>query len=151
MTKKGREMSGAPGEGAETRAFPLFDAAEFSKVGNRNLKVAAQASRACYKGGSKLGQEVMNFFGDRVRKDFDAAKHFFAAKSSEEAFHTHAAFIEETIRDYAEQASRVLHMTADIAHETLSPIEDQTEEVLREFDKKAGRLQEEAEPRTAAE
>ena len=151
MAKNGQKASVALDDGAEKRAFPLFDAAEFSSIGNRSLKVAARASRAYYNGGSKFGQELMNFVGNRIRKDFETATDFFGSKSSEEAFHTQAAFVEEAIRDYAEQTSKMLHMAADIAHETLSSIEEQTEDVLREFDKKTGRLSEEAESRPAAE
>jgi len=121
----------------ETGPFPVFDPAEFSKVGSRNLEVASRAARAYFNGASRINQEMMNFINARVKKDIETASAFMGSKTSEAAFHTQAEFVEEAFRDYAEEASKLMHIAADVAHETLSPMEERTEEVLHEFEERA--------------
>lgn len=144
---KSKSQGSAGGDKKEIGPFPIFDPAEFSKFGNRNLQVATRAARAYYNGAAKLNQEVMNFFNDRVRKDIETATTFMSSTSSEEAFHKQAEFVEEAIRDYADEASKLLHLAADMAHETLAPVEERTEEMLHKFDERA----EQAEQKAAAE
>lgn len=146
MAKRKSEDTADSGH-KEIGPFPMFDPAEFSKFGNRNLQVATQAARAYYNGAAKLNQEVMNFVNERVRKDIETATSFMSSKSSEEAFHKQAEFVEEAIRDYADEASKILHLAADMAHETLEPVEERTEEMLHKFDERA----EQAEQKAAAE
>ena len=139
MSKKKSGNQGNPidGDRKEISPFPMFDPAEFSKFGNRNLQVATRAARAYYNGAAKLNQEMMSFVNDRVRKDIETATTFMSSKTSEEAFHTQAEFVEQAIRDYADEASKILHMAADVAHETLAPVEERTEEMLHKFDERA--------------
>ncbi|NNE40725.1 MAG: phasin family protein [Marinicaulis sp.] len=131
----------------EISPFPIFDPAEFSMFGNQNLQVMTRAARAYYNGAAKLNQELMGFVNERVRKDIETATSFMSSKTTEEAFHHQAEFVEEAIRDYADEASKILHLAADLAHETLAPVEERTEEVLHEFDERA----EQAEQKAAAE
>lgn len=146
MAKSTSEKS-AKGDRKEIGAFPVFDPAEFSKFGNRNLQVATQAARAYYNGAAKLNQEVMNFVNERVRKDIETATSFMSSKTSEEAFHQQAEFVEDAIRDYADEASKLLHLAADMAHETLEPVEEHAEEMLHKLDERA----EQAEQKAAGE
>jgi hypothetical protein len=118
----------------KTSPFPAFDPTEFSKIGSRNLEVATRAARAYFNGASKLNQEMMGFANARIKKDIEAAKALMTSKTSENAFHTQAEFVEGTIREYADEASKVLHLAANIAKETLTPVEQRTEEVLHTID-----------------
>lgn len=121
----------------EISPFPMFDPGEFTKFGNRNLEVATRAARAYFNGASKLNQEMMSFVNSRVKKDIETAQSFMTSKTNESAFHTQAEFVEEAIRDYAEGTSKVLHIAADMAHETLTPVEERAEEMLHKFDDRA--------------
>jgi hypothetical protein len=103
--------------------FPLFDPAEFTRLAGRNMEVATRAARACFNGATKLNQEMVEFVNDRVRKDFVSAQAFMNSKNSEEAMHAQAEFVECAFRDYAEEASKMFHVAADIAKETLTSTE----------------------------
>ncbi|MEL7487375.1 MAG: phasin family protein [Pseudomonadota bacterium] len=121
----------------ETSSFPFFDPGEFMKFGTRNLEVATRAARAYYNGMSKLNREMTSFVNARVKKDIDAARSLMTSRTSESAFHTQAEFVEDAIRDYADESSRVLHLAADMAHATLAPVEERAEEMLNKFDARA--------------
>lgn len=119
-------------------AFPSFNPGEFSKLGSRNMEVATKAARAYFNGMTKLNQEMMGFFSNRVKKDMETAQTMMTSKTSEQAFHCQAEFVEGAIRDYAEETSKLLNLAADMAHETLAPVEERTEEVLHSIDERAG-------------
>ena len=127
--------------------YPMFDPGEFTKFGTRNLLVATHTARVYYSGLSKLNQEMMSFFNGRVKKNLESARSFMASKSSKSAFHAQAEYVEGAIRDYADEASKIMHLAADIAHETLAPIEERTEEMLQRIDESS----EKAEQQAAAE
>ena len=131
----------------EISPFPVFDPGEFTKFGTRNLEVATRAARAYYNGVSKLNQEMMNFVNARVTKDIETARSFMTSQTSESAFHTQAEFVEGAIRDYADETSKIMHLAADMAHETLAPMEERAEEMLHKFDDRT----EIAEQKAAAE
>lgn len=121
----------------EISPFPVFDPTEFTKIGNRNIEIATRAARAYFNGATKLNREAISFFSARVKTDMETARSFMASKTSEQAFHAQAQFVESAIRDYADEASRVMHLTADMARETLTPVEERTEEVLHSIDERA--------------
>ncbi|MEL7491480.1 MAG: phasin family protein [Pseudomonadota bacterium] len=124
-------------EQKEVGQMPMFDPAEFTKFGTRNLEVATRAARAYYNGMSKLNREMMNFVNARVKKDMETARSFMTSKNTESAFHTQAEFLEGAIRDYADETSKIMHMAADMAHDTLAPVEERAEEMLHDFDDRA--------------
>lgn len=103
--------------------FPMFDPAEFARLAGRNMEVMTRAARACFNGATKLNQEMVDFVNTRVRKDFESAQAFMTSKNSEEAFNAQAEFVENAFRDYAEETSKMFHVAADVAKETLSPAE----------------------------
>lgn len=130
-----------------TSFFSMFEPGDFTKSGARNLEAATRAARAYYNGVSKLNQEMIDFINARVKADIETAKTFITAKNSESAFHTQAEFVEGAIRAYADEVSRIMHLAADMAHETLTPVEERTEEVLHKLDEHADA----AKPKAAAE
>lgn len=136
MNKKADNKSGAEKEKNEA-AKPLLDPAELAKAGNRNMEFAARAARAYFNGATKLNQGMVEFVNARVKKDMETARALVTSKTSRDVFNVQAHFFERTIRDYADEASKVLHMAADIARETMGPIEEQTDEILQAIDKQA--------------
>ena len=107
--------------------LPTFNPAEFSKVGNQSLEAAARAARAYFNGATKLNQEMMGVVNARIKKDIETAQAMMTSKTGEEALHTQAEFIEGSIREYADEASKVLHLAANLAKETLTPDEQRSE------------------------
>ncbi len=132
----GSPTSDAP-EVTENGMFPLLDPSELSKLGSRNMEVATRAARAYFNGATKLNQEMMGFISNRMKKDMETTQTIMTSKTSEQAFHCQAEFVEGAIRDYAEEASKLLNLAADMAHETLLPVEARTEEVLHSIDERA--------------
>jgi len=126
---------------SEISPFPVFDASEFGKLGTKNLSMATSATSAYFKGAAKFNQEMMGFINERVKKDIESAQKFMTSKTSEQAFHCQAEFIEEALRDYAEETSKCMSLAADMAQQTLQPIEERTEEVLHTMDER-GKQQE---------
>lgn len=118
----------------EISPFPVCDPAELTKISSRNLAATTRAAQACFNGAAKFNQELLGFANRRVKKETEAAASFMSSKSSEEAFHTQAMFVEQTIRDYADEASKILHLAADMAKEALTPVEERTEQVLHYID-----------------
>ena len=135
MAKDKSTTENAPGTGG-SGMFPLFEPGEFSKLGGRNMEVATRAARAYFNGATKLNQELMEFASNRIKKDIETAQVMMTSKNSEETFHHQAEFVENAIRDYAEEASNILNFAADIAHDTLAPVEKHTEEVLHTIDER---------------
>ncbi len=116
--------------------FPLFDPGDFASASARNLDFATRAARACFGGAAQLNWEVVGFMNMRLAKDVSGAQKVITAKTSHEAFHEQATFVEQALRDYADAASKWLHIAADVANHTLAPVEERTEEVLEEFDER---------------
>ncbi len=141
MSNDGHKNNGQKNEGEspymQITPFPIFDPAEFAKISNRNLQMATRAASACYNGATKLNQEMMNFVNSRIKKDIETAQEYMTAKSSEQAFHCQAEFVECALRDYADEASKMLHLAADMARQTLTPVEERTEEVLHNIEARA--------------
>ncbi|WP_428409596.1 phasin family protein [Hyphococcus sp.] len=119
--------------------FPLFDPGDFASAGARNLDFATRAARASFGGAAQLGWEVVGFVNMRLAKDIAGAQKVMTAKTSHEAYHEQASFVEQALRDYADAASKWLHIAADVANHTLEPLEARTEEVLEELDERGAR------------
>ncbi|GGD11249.1 phasin family protein [Aquisalinus flavus] len=118
----------------EIEPFPVFDPAEFLKIGNRNLEVATRATTAYLSGAARFNKEIVDFVNGRVRKDIKAAQDIMSARDSEQAYHCHAQFLNTAIRDYADEGAKMLDIIAEAAGASLAPVEERTEEVLHYID-----------------
>ncbi len=116
--------------------FPLFDPGDFASAGARNVDFATRAARASLGGAAQLGWEMVGFMNMRLAKDVANMQKVMTARTSHEAYHEQASFVEQALRDYADAASKWLHIAADVANHTLEPIEQRTEEVLEELDER---------------
>ncbi len=123
--------------GAETAAPALFDPTETAAQNNRNMEFAARAARAYFNGATKINQEMINFVNARMKKDMETAHMIVTCKTSSDLFHAQANFLEEAVKDYADEASRIFHLAAEITSETLAPMETRTGEVLEAIDAQA--------------
>ncbi|MAW80762.1 MAG: hypothetical protein CMI63_11025 [Parvularcula sp.] len=121
--------------------FPLFDPGDAASANARNLDFAARAARASFGGAAQLGWEIVGFVNMRLAKDIAGAQKVMTAKTSHEAFHEQASFMEQTLRDYADAASKWFHIAADVATHTLTPLEQRTEEVLEELDERGAQAE----------
>ncbi len=124
------------GEKHRATPFPLFDPGDLTDASARNLDYATRAARACFSGAAQFNWELADFMNRRFQKDIANARSFMTAKTSKNAFHAQAAFVEEMLRDYADETSKLLHMAADTTNSALAPFEKRTEEVLEELDER---------------
>lgn len=118
----------------EIEPFPVFDPAEFLKIGNRNLEVATRATSAYLDGAARFNKELVEFFNNRARKDIQTAQDIMSARNSEQAYHCQAQFLNSTIRDYANESAKMLNIVAEAADASLTPVEERTGEVLQYID-----------------
>lgn len=134
MTKSAKVAAPHDAESATVTPFPLLNPGDLASVGARNLDFATRAARACFGGAAQLNWEIVGFMNMRFAKDVAGAQKIMTAKTSHEAYHEQASFVEQALRDYADAGSKWLHIAADVANHTLAPVEERTEEVLEEFD-----------------
>lgn len=138
-----RENSGAGPQAnpqapqARAGATPLFNPAEAAELNNRNMEFAARAARAYFNGATRLNQHMIDFVNARVKKDMETARALVTSKNSSDIFHAQSRFLEDAVRDYADEASKVFHLAAEITRETLAPMEKRTGELLEAIDSQA--------------
>lgn len=135
------QQQSSPARTAQTGAAPLFNPADAATQNNRNMEFAARAARAYFNGATKINQEMINFVNARVKKDMETARAIVTCRNSSDLFNAQASFLEEALRDYADEASRMFHLAADITSQTLAPMEARTDEMLQAIDAQA-KLQE---------
>jgi hypothetical protein len=116
-----RRADGAKAAG-ETPA--LFQSREMARFGQQGLDLMTRATRAYWNGATEMNKEIADFIGRRVRKDVETSRAFMTSANGGEAFRTQADFVEEMIRDYAEETSRLFALAADTAREALRPVEE---------------------------
>ena len=58
--------------------------------------------------------------------------------------------METALRDYADEASRILHLAADMTRDAMRPVEARAEELLHEIDERAGSAAKPAASKTSA-
>ena len=140
-----QDKSGAPqhssSHSTHADATPLFNPADATTQNNRNMEFAARAARAYFNGATKINQEMINFVNARVKKDMETARTIVTCRNSSDLFNAQAQFLEEALRDYADEASRMFHLAAEITSQTLAPMEARTGEMLEAIDAQA-KLQE---------
>ena len=119
--------------------FPVFDPGEITAASARNVDYVTRAARAYFGGAAQINWELIDFVNRRFQKDIASAQSYMTAKTSKNAFHSQAQFVEDALRDYADEASKIMHMAADIANNTLAPVEARAEEVLEELDERGAK------------
>lgn len=102
---------------AGPKMFPLFEPAEFMNYSKRNAEFVSRAARAYFNGAAQMNKELTEFVNHRMRKDFECARLLMSSKNGEDAFSAQAGFVEEAIKDYAEETSKVFNLAADLAKE----------------------------------
>jgi len=120
----------------EPKSLPAYDAADFAKLSSRNLEIATRAARVYFNSATQLNQEFMGFLNSRIKKDIKSAQSLMKSKTSEEAFQAQAGFFEEAFRDYADETTKILNLAADMAKETMAPVEGQAGELLRNLEQR---------------
>ena len=159
--KSTQDKSGAaphpPADQIQPDATPLFNPADAARLNNRNMEYAARAARAYFNGATRLNQHMIDFVNARVKKDMETAHALVTCKNSSDLFHAQSRFLEDAVRDYADEASKVFTLAAEITRETLAPMEKRTGELLDAMDAQAERQAElqaerqESKPTEAAE
>lgn len=138
--KSTQDKSGAPPPPpAQADATPLFNPADAARLNNRNMEFAARAARAYFNGATRLNQHMIDFVNARVKKDMETAHALVTCKNSSDVFHAQSRFLEDAVRDYADEASKVFTLAAEITRETLAPMEKRTGELLDAMDAQAER------------
>jgi hypothetical protein len=136
MAKAVQTGAGDKAEAMHATPFPVLDPGEITATNARNVEYMTRSIRACYGGIAQMNWEIADFASKRLQKDLACAQSYVNAKTSKMAFHAQAEFLEEMLRDYADEASKILHMAADMTNNTMDPVEARAEEVLEELDER---------------
>jgi hypothetical protein len=108
---------------AGNSVFPIFNPTEFGAFNRRALEIASRASRAYLNGAAKYNQELMGFVSSRLKKDVEAAQALMSSKSREDAFQAQANFVEDLMKDYSEEASKILALGTEAMKDVFTPPE----------------------------
>ncbi|MCK5750879.1 MAG: TIGR01841 family phasin [Oricola sp.] len=114
--------------------FAMFDPADAAAAGTRNADFAARAAHACFSGAAQMNWEMFAFMSRRVRKDIACAQSMMTAGSGQTAYETQTTFVQEAIRDYVDQASKMFELATDIANSAIAPAQARASEVIEEVD-----------------
>jgi hypothetical protein len=80
-------------------------------IGEGNRNPFAMPALTAWAG--RLGLEAVDFFGDRLRKDFAAGEAVFGCRSFDELAKVQRGWLEGAVEDYAQEVTKVLELTAD--------------------------------------
>jgi len=122
-------QSNAKADKADSLASAFFsDNPMFQPAGG--MEAMTRASQAFFNAAVEVNTELAAFISMRLREDMLSAQALVGARNVDQAFLTQADFVETTIRKYADEGSKLLHIWADAAKKMLIPFEEEALEDL---------------------
>ena len=84
-----------------------------------------------------LSAEILAFGNKRLNANLEWSQSLVACKDAEQAFRVHTEFFESAMRQYLNQANKVLAIMASMTGGVSAPLEEQTKESLGELNREA--------------
>lgn len=109
---------------------PFLKTTEMQWSGARNINAMSQSFAASMHGAMQLYGEATRFMSQRMQEDMKTIGKLTSCRNGEDLFRVGADFFDTTLREYADEASRIAHLAADAAQDSLKPLEDRTKEAL---------------------
>ena len=116
---------------AEEPTFIPFNSEAMMEMNNANIKTLTKMSDVMMRGVATINEELSRFASMRFGEDVEAQKSFMACRSPVEAFSVCSSFMQTTMQEYFEEARTLSGIAAEITQESWTPIEEQTEEVMK--------------------
>lgn len=98
-----------------------------------NISAVMSASEAMFSGMAEVSQEVMNFAGERVRKNLETSEELIKAKDPEEIFEKQCTIARYAAEQYIEETSKLMTMMARITRDCWAPVEKRTKSALHDM------------------
>ncbi|TQV83376.1 phasin family protein [Denitrobaculum tricleocarpae] len=115
----------------EEPTFTPFSSEAIMEMNSANIQTFTKMSDVMMKGVATLNEEMSRFASMRFSEDMEAQKSFMACKSPIEAFSVCSSFMQSTMREYFEEVRTLTGIAAEISQQSLTPVEEQTEEILK--------------------
>lgn len=115
----------------EEPTFIPFNSDVFMEMNSANIKTLTKMSDVMMRGAATLNEELSRFASMRFGEDIEAQKSFMACRSPVEAFGVCSSFMQTTMKEYFEEVRTLSGIAAEITQASWTPIEEQTEEVLK--------------------
>lgn len=109
-----------PGE-RENLKSSLAETEEILAFRKQAFEIASRASRACFKCAAEYNQEWTDFVTSRLKKDVEAVQATIRSKTGEEAMKAQTDFVNELLKDYAEETTRIFALGAEAFKEAFAP------------------------------
>lgn len=109
---------------------PWLRQSEMKWVQERNTNALTESSTATFNGAMGLFHETGRFFSERLKKDMETYRALSECKTHEDYYRVQADFFDQTLRDYADEMARFIHLAADFTQTAYKPLEDRTKEAL---------------------
>jgi hypothetical protein len=115
---------------------PAFDGAlpqvsTLMEMSSRNLEMMAETGQEMTASMRKAGQAMSEFFGERLRKDVEAARRAAECRTPEDLWRVQCAFFEEAVNDYAKEAVALIEIASSATLGAAQPVEKAAEDTLR--------------------
>lgn len=98
-----------------------------------NISAVMSASEAMFAGMAEVSQEMMNFAGERVRKNLETSEELIKAKDPEEIFEKQCTIARYAAEQYIEETSKLMAMMARITRDCWAPVEKRTKSALHDM------------------
>ncbi len=116
---------------SEQITFIPFNSEAIMELNSANIQTFNKMSDVMMKGMATLNEEMSRFASMRFGEDIEAQKSFMACKSPIEAFSVCSSFMQSSMREYFEEVRTLTGIAAEISQQSLTPVEEQTEEILK--------------------
>ncbi len=119
----------------EQANFIPFSSEALMEMNSANIQTFTKMSDVMMKGVATLNEEMSRFASMRFSEDMEAQKSFMACRSPVEAFNVCSSFMQSTMREYFEEVRTLSGIAAEISQQSMTPVEQQAEEVLKAAEK----------------
>ncbi len=116
---------------SEQTTFVPFSSEAIMEMNSANIQTFNKMSDVMMKGMATLNEEMSRFASMRFGEDMEAQKSFMACKTPIEAFSVCSSFMQSSMREYFEEVRTLTGIAAEISQQSLTPVEEQTEEILK--------------------
>ena len=107
------------------------DIRQMTEAGQRSLLAMAHLHARLMRNALEVNAELLEFARRRVGEDIGASEKLSRSRSTAEATEALSGFYQKALKDYAEEAEKILRIGVDVARRSIEETQAETDEVLR--------------------
>ena len=108
-----------------------FDATGFAETGQKSLLAMAHLHARLMCNALEVNAELLDFARRRIGEEMSASGRLSRARTTAEASEVMSGFCQKALKDYAEEAERIIKIGTDVTLRSVEEIQAETDEVLR--------------------